>query len=80
MKWFVLWLASASGTIVKVIQCKCNKMEESIQSILDMMDGKYLAHSVIYNQMSGTCDAVITFESPPPTPSPFLQKYIYVPP
>ena len=79
MKWFFMVLALVNATTVKVIQSKCSKLEEHMQSALDEADGKYITHSLIYNQLWGTCDVAITFESAP-TPMPIMHRFKYVPP
>lgn len=77
MKLIWLLLASACATIVKVIHCKCTEVEDTMQSTIDMTEGRYITHSFIYNPLLGTCDVAITFK---PTPTPFLERFKYVPP
>ena len=65
MKWFLLFLVSSGATIVRVIHSECHKIEEAMQSMIDLTDGKYITHSLIYNPIFNTCDVVITFDTNP---------------
>jgi len=65
MKWFLLFIAWTSATIVRVIHCKCHNIEEAMQSMIDLTDGHYITHSLIYDPTFDTCDVVITFDTKP---------------
>ena len=66
MRWFLLFIVSASATIVKVITCRCDKLEQKMQNLIDAVENKtelihYKSHSLTYNSM-GYCTTAITFE------------------
>ena len=70
MKWFLLYIMSVSATIVKVLNCRCTKVEEKMQRVIDYVENNkthvihYKSHSLTYNFALRECIAVITFESP----------------
>jgi hypothetical protein len=70
MKWFLLYIMSVSATIVKVFHCRCTKVEQKLQNIIDYVENNkthvihYKSHSLTYNFALRECIAVVTFESP----------------
>ena len=70
MKWFLLYIMSVSATIVQVLHCRCTKVEEKMQRVIDFVENNnthvinYKSHSLTYNFALRECIAVITFETP----------------
>jgi mRNA-degrading endonuclease YafQ of YafQ-DinJ toxin-antitoxin module len=78
MKWFLFYVVSVSATIVKVIICRCDKVEQKMQSLIDFVEHNkthsihYKSHSLTYNSM-GYCMTAITFDTPRLINYPFEQ-------
>ena len=62
MKWFLILLASVCATTVKVIHCRCEKVEQKMQLLLDSVEQQYNSHTNAYNMFWGNCIVAVTFD------------------